>query len=156
MLEIAIPGFKDLAVEYLVLDYNGTLACDGKLISGVDDALQQVAEQVEIHVVTADTFGDALAQLKDLPCKVVVLPEDDQDAQKRAYIDELGPDRTIAIGNGRNDRQMLKEAGLGIAVIQEEGAATETLLAADVTCYNILSAFELLHNPLRLKATLRS
>jgi soluble P-type ATPase len=51
---------------------------------------------------------------------------------------------------------MLKEAALGIAVLHEEGAASETLLAADVACRSILSALELLTNPLWLKATLRS
>ena len=47
-------------------------------------------------------------------------------------------------------------AALGLAVIQREGAAAETLNAADVVCGDILSALELLTNPLRLVATLRS
>ncbi len=51
---------------------------------------------------------------------------------------------------------MLKEAILGIAVIQREGAAAATLQAADAVTTDILAAFELLTNPLRLKATLRS
>ena len=156
MLAISIPGFKDLRLEYLVLDYNGTLACDGEIIDGVKGAMEALSGQLEIHVVTADTFGKAIARLKDLPCKLVVLPPDNQDAEKRAYVDELDAERTVCIGNGRNDRQMLKQATLGIAVIQREGAATETLMAADAVSTDILSAFELLTNPLRLKATLRS
>ena len=59
------------------------------------------------------------------------------------------------MGNGRNDQLMLEEAALGIAVILEEGAAAVTLSAADVVCTNIVSALELLDNPLRLIATLR-
>jgi soluble P-type ATPase len=51
---------------------------------------------------------------------------------------------------------MVKEAALGIAVIEKEGAAVETLLAADIVCGNILDALELLLNPKRLIATLRS
>jgi soluble P-type ATPase len=51
---------------------------------------------------------------------------------------------------------MLKEAALGIAVVQEEGAFAETLMSADVVCTNIVSALGLLTNPLRLIATLRS
>ncbi len=156
MLEISIPGFGDLRLEYLVLDYNGTLACDGEILDGVKEALTTLTGQLEIHVVTADTFGKALARLKDFPCKLVVLPPDDQDAGKRAYVEELGSDAAVCIGNGRNDRQMLEAAALGIAVIQREGAAAATLLAADAVCSDILSAFDLLSNPLRLKATLRS
>jgi soluble P-type ATPase len=67
----------------------------------------------------------------------------------------LGADHVVCVGNGRNDRLMLKEAALGIAVILQEGAAAETVAAADVVCTHIVSALELLHNPLRLTATLR-
>jgi soluble P-type ATPase len=35
MLEIAIPGGETLRLDYLVADFNGTLACDGLLFSGV-------------------------------------------------------------------------------------------------------------------------
>ena len=156
MLEIAIPGSKDLQLEYLVLDYNGTLACDGELIEGVGDCLKALAEDLQIHVVTADTFGKAQSGLEGLPCELVVLPAERQDAGKLAYIRRLGAGKTACVGNGRNDRLMLKEAALGIAVVQHEGAAADTLLAADVVCPNVVSALELLTSPLRLKATLRS
>jgi soluble P-type ATPase len=60
------------------------------------------------------------------------------------------------MGNGRNDRLMLKASALGIVVLQGEGAAFETIASADVLCTDILSALSLLSNPLRLIATLRS
>jgi soluble P-type ATPase len=75
---------------------------------------------------------------------------------KLDYVKALGADRTACMGNGRNDRLMLKEAALGVAVILDEGIAVETLNSADVVCTSILSALELLTNPLRLTATLRS
>ena len=156
MLEISIPGFKNLQLEHLVLDYNGTLACDGELLEGVVESLDVLSRDLDIHVVTADTFGKAHGRLADSPCKVVVLPEEHQDVAKRKYVEELGSDRVVSIGNGRNDRLMLKRAVLGIAVVQEEGAAAETLLTADVVSPGILAAFDLLRNPLRLTATLRS
>ena len=62
----------------------------------------------------------------------------------------------MAVGNGRNDRLMLKEAALGIAVLQAEGAAAEALLAADVVAPDILAALDLLLAPEGLIATLRS
>ena len=34
MLELQVPGFKDLCLKHLVLDYNGTLACDGRPLKG--------------------------------------------------------------------------------------------------------------------------
>ena len=156
MLRISIPGSEDLRLEYLVLDYNGTLACDGELIEGVADSLRALAGDLRIHVVTADTFGKAASGLEGLPCELAVLPAEKQDVGKLAYIQRLGPESTACVGNGRNDRLMLKEAALGIAVIQEEGAAAETLLGADVVCPDILSALGMLTDPLRLTATLRS
>ena len=35
MIAIDIPGYKKIELAHLVLDYNGTLAIDGKLIDGV-------------------------------------------------------------------------------------------------------------------------
>jgi hypothetical protein len=46
-----------LQIEYLVLDYNGTLALDGRLIPGVRPHLRTLARLMELHVVTADIFG---------------------------------------------------------------------------------------------------
>ena len=39
MLEIVIPGDTTLGLQHLVLDYNGTLACDGELLAGVKPRL---------------------------------------------------------------------------------------------------------------------
>jgi soluble P-type ATPase len=156
MIEISIPGYRDLEIQHLVLDYNGTLACDGEIIGGVKESLEALSKDLQIHVVTADTFGKAGSRLEDYPCQLVVLPIENQDEAKLEYVRRLGLDITACMGNGRNDRRMLKASTLGIAVILGEGAATETLLSADVVCTDILSALGLLTNPLRLVATLRS
>ena len=156
MIEVAVPGWGELNLDYAVLDYNGTLAVDGILMPEVGDHFRSLAEALEIHVVTADTFGLASEQLGDLPCKLTVLPAGNQDQAKLDFVAALGRKGTVAIGNGRNDRKMLSAAALGIAVILDEGAAVETIQAADVLCPNIGSALDLLVNPLRLTATLRS
>ena len=156
MIALNIPGYGQLEFRYLVLDYNGTLAVDGEPIPGVKEALAGLAKDLDIHVLTADTFGKVRSRLEGVPCKVSILPLEKQDLGKRDYVNNLGSDHAICIGNGRNDHLMLKGAALGIAVILGEGASRETLVAADVICTDILSALELLTNPLRLTATLRS
>ena len=156
MIEIDIPGFRRLHLKHLVLDYNGTLARDGEVLPEVVDTLGRLAGTLDLHVLTADTFGEAAARLGDVPCRVVVLASDDQLAAKRDYVCRVGPEDAVCIGNGRNDTLMLQEAALGIAVIQEEGAAVETVNAADVVTPDIYAALGLLTNPLRLIATLRS
>ncbi len=156
MIEIAIPGYETLKLEHLVLDHNGTLACDGILIEGVKDRLQKLAGHLQIHVLTADTFGKARSQLEDAPCELSILTDNNQDIGKIEYVRKLGPNQTVCIGNGRNDRYMLKHAVLGIAVMLAEGVAVEALKNADVICTDINDALDLLLNPLRLTATLRS
>ncbi len=156
MIEVHIPGWRDLRLEHVVLDYNGTMACDGALLPGVGAALKSLSERLQVHVVTADTFGRAAGEIEDLPFTLSVLPEGRHDAAKRDYVERLDASGVAGIGNGRNDRLMLEAAALGIAVVQEEGAASETVCAADVVCPNILSALALLEHPLRLVATLRA
>ena len=68
---------------------------------------------------------------------------------------ELGPERTAAIGNGRNDVAMVRLATLGIAVLGAEGTAGELIRVADVVAPDITSALDLLADPVRLVATLR-
>ncbi len=156
MLIIDIPGVNKLKVQYLVLDYNGTLACDGELLECVERGLTKLAPELEIHVITADTCGSVASKISHLPCKLNIIPRQLQDQAKADYINTLGAEYVVAIGNGRNDHLMLKDAGLGIAVIQQEGAATQTLQAADVIVQNIGDAFDLLLKPSRLIATLRN
>ena len=156
MLEADIPGYGSLRLRHLVLDYNGTLAVDERLLPGVGRRLRALRRVLEIHVVTADTFGAARTALAGLPCHVSILPSRGQDRAKRAYVARLGPARTVAIGNGRNDRLMLRSAALGIAVLQAEGAAAAALAAADVVVPTVAEALDLLAKPLRLVASLRS
>lgn len=155
MLSIQVPGFGALTLEHLVLDYNGTLAVDGALLPGVKDALNILSDQLAIHVVTADTFGRAADGLEGINCHLSVLDPGHQDQAKVDFVMRLGADRTVCIGNGRNDALMLAASALGIAVILAEGASTVSLKAADIVCTDIVSALELLMHPLRLSATLR-
>jgi len=155
MIEIAVPGHKTLKLKYIVLDYNGTMAVDGRLIDGVKERLAELSDKLAIHVLTADTFGKVRSALEGFAAELSILPLEKQDVGKLNYIQKLGAEFAVCIGNGRNDRLMIATAALGITVVQEEGAAFETLKAADVVCTGIVPALELLLNPLRLVATLR-
>ncbi len=156
MLTIEIPPKKTLNIKYLVSDFNGTLAVDGHLKPGVEQLLNTLSKKIEIHIITADTFGLAKNQLQNINCKLVILDKDNQQKAKQEYIKSLGPESCVAFGNGRNDALMLKQAALGIGVLLEEGIAKETLLTCDILSKDIISALELLLNPLRIKATLRT
>ncbi len=156
MIEVDVPGDKRLRLNHLVLDYNGTLAVDGRLIQGVGTALNQLSASIAVHVITADTFGMAERALEGVSCRVSILPKARQAEAKLAYVEGLGAAQTVSMGNGRNDRLMLQSSALGVAVMLEEGIAVETLMAADIVVGGILPALSLLSNPLRMVATLRS
>ena len=156
MLEVTIPGYRRVVFSHLVLDYNGTIACGGRFIPGVRDCLEALSKSVAIHILTADTFGSVEKEMIGIPCAVVVIGKENQTQVKADYVRQMEAQKTVSVGNGRNDTLMLKEAVLGIAVIQEEGGAVETLLAADIVAHSILDALDLLLHPLRLTATLRS
>ncbi|MGW8193449.1 MAG: HAD family hydrolase, partial [Desulforhopalus sp.] len=152
---IDIPEFGQLDISHIVCDYNGTLAVDGELLPGVSDAINSI-EGVQVHVITADTFGIAKMQLKHTNCLFTIAPVSNQAQWKLDYIESLGADSTATIGNGRNDSLMLKRAALGIALLQKEGAAVEAIINADIVCSSILDALDYFSHPKRLIATLRS
>lgn len=155
MLEIVIPGFGPVRLEYLVSDYTGTLSADGRLLPGVRERLHAIGGFMEIHILTADTFGMAAAELKGIPCEIHILTGENHDVQKEDYVRKLYPEKVMAFGNGNNDRRMLKAARVGVAVSQEEGCAVEAILAADVHVTGANAGLDLLLHPKRLKATLR-
>lgn len=156
MLEITIPGFASLRLRHLVLDYNGTLAVDGQLLPGVKERLASLSRILQVHVLTADTFGLARTTLADVPCELSILAPEGQDLAKSAYVARLGAAEVVCIGNGRNDRRMLWSAAIGIAVMGREGVAAAAASASDLIVPSIVDALDLLDNPLRLVASLRS
>lgn len=156
MITVDVPGFKNLQLKHLVLDFNGTLAVDGIIEDGVKATLNKLSEDLDIYVVTADTFGKAKNALQGVNCRLTILGQGQQDQAKLSFTQSLGFSSTACIGNGRNDRLMIREAALGIAVILDEGVSGQCIMAANIVCKDIFSALDLLKSPLRMTATLRS
>ena len=155
MIEIQIPGWKDLTISTVLLDFNGTLAVDGKLLEGVAKRLTQLAEQVRVVVLTADTHGTALEALADLPVEVRKIDAGSEAMSKRFIVDEFGTIRIAYIGNGANDEKALASASLGIAVMAGEGVFGPTMSAADLVVTSPTDALDLLLHPKRVIAGLR-
>lgn len=155
MFELDIPGFGTLRLEHLVSDFTGTLSVDGRLIQGVRERLNELSKFLKVHILTADTFGRAKEELKDINCEVHILEGEDHDLQKEEYLKKLGPELVIAFGNGNNDRRMLKIARIGVAVMLDEGCSLDAIKGADIVVKSIIDGLDLLLNPKRVKATLR-
>ena len=136
----------------LVLDFTGTLSHDGTLLPGVAQRLTAIAPKLRIAVLTADTFGTAAAQLKDLPVEIHIVRT---GSEKADLLRRIGPEKAIVIGNGHNDVPMMNLAGLRIAIIGSEGASGDLLRAAHIVVTDIGYALDLIIHPQRLTATLR-
>lgn len=155
MLTYNIPGVGFLNFGHLVLDFNGTLASDGVLISGVSERLATLSEKLRIYVITADTNGSVHRECGHLPLSVQVIGNEDQAGEKGRFIGGLGEEGIVAIGNGVNDQLMFQAADLAIAVLGKEGCASEALMHGDIVVRDILDGLDLLLHPNRLIATLR-
>lgn len=154
-MEIKIPSLGQFNFKHIVFDFNGTLATDGKMTELVKRRLEALSLRMEIHVLTADTFGTVSSQLRELPVQIAVLSSGSGTEEKGNYIKTLGADTCIAVGNGSNDCKMLKEAMLSIAVIGREGLSQKALRDADLIFTSIEDVFDSIENPTRLAASLR-
>lgn len=155
MLCINIPGRGDLELEHLVLDYNGTIAQDGRIIDGITERLELLKESLNIMVITADTHGTAGQQCRELPLTVKTYPSA-QVAQIKAEEVKKLKGGVVSIGNGFNDILMADASLLSVAVIGREGCCGSLLSHTDVVVTSITDALDLLLQTHRLRATLRT
>ncbi len=149
-LVVDVPGARPLRLRHLVLDFNGTLARDGRLLPGVRPRLARLARRLTVSVLTADTFGTARRALRGLPVAIGTVRT---GAEKRRFV--AARDGVVAIGNGRNDVPMMEASPLAVAIVGPEGAAAAVLRAADVVVNDVRDALDLVLRPRRLTATLR-
>jgi len=159
MIRLDIPGFGLREISVVLTDYTGTHSCGGTVRDGVKERLAELAGRVDVHVLTADTFGTVARELGDLPISVEVLSGRHLDEQKRAFALEWDPACIAALGNGKNDRLLLRAVrdggGLAIAVDNGEGCAVDAVLASDLLVHGSENALDLLLDTNRSVATLR-
>jgi len=159
-ITIDIPGREPLVIKRLCLDYNGTIALDGSLLPGVIFRLEHLLEKIKVDVITADTNHSAQENLAwtgllERGVRLITIPQGQESESKLASLHETNPQECYAIGNGVNDEAMLKEAGLSVAVIGNEGCSREAIQASMIVVSDIEDALDLLLFPKRLIATLR-
>jgi P-type E1-E2 ATPase len=157
VIVVNIPGRdKNLEINTLLLDLNGTISFDGHLIEGVSERIARLKEKVDIYLLTADTFGFGAQIAEELEIEFYKVDSEDGDKDKKAFVHRFDAQNVAAIGNGFNDRSMLSEAGISIVIIGPEGCSPKALAAADIAVTDINHAFDLLLNPMRIKATMRA
>lgn len=152
MLTLEVPGNKIYRITDLVLDFNGTIAIDGKLIVGVKERIQKLSKILNIYVLTGDQHHNAEKVLHNLAINVKVVHG---KKEKIKFINDIGNNHIVYIGNGSMDTKALKKSAIGICVIGKEGVSTKALLSSDIVTNNILDALDLLLIKDRLICTLK-
>lgn len=154
-MHIEIPDYKILDLEYLVLDFNGTIAIDGEISDAVKKRLSLLSEEFKIYVLTADTHGNAKEKCEGLLVTIKTFPQNGALEEKKAVVQQLGTEKCVSVGNGRNDTLMCRVSGLSIGVLEKEGMCGRIFADADICVKSIEDALDLLLYPKRLIATLR-
>ena len=154
-MRIDIPGYKELNLTTLLLDYNGTIATDGIISNSVKTRLKELSKEFDIYVLTADTHGTARKQCENIPVTVHTFPVGNAADYKEEIINKIDGEQCVVLGNGRNDIKMFRQAALSIAIMDTEGMCAKLLDDSDICVTSIENGLDLLLNPKRIIADLR-
>jgi soluble P-type ATPase len=154
MITILRSGQEPLEIDFILLDFEGTLASDRRVHPKAKDRINLLSKRTKIYILTKEEKILMEEVLKKVKADIIYLMEGEASQQKLDLLRQLGASRTVAIGNGVDDVPMIEEAGLGISVMGKEGTFSEAMKKADVVFMNILDALDFLLKPLRPKATL--
>ena len=154
MITIQRPGKDPLEIEFILIDFEGTLASERRIHPKAKDKINLLSKRTKIFILSKGGKEVVGKSLKKVKSEVIFSTDGEASQRKLELLNQLGRERTVAIGNGMDDASMIEEAGLGICVISREGAAGEALRKADVVVTNVLDALDFLLKPLRQRATL--
>jgi len=146
-------GVGEIELTNIILDLNGTLAINGKLVEGVKNRLVKLKQMgFNLYLFTGDQRGNAIDLASEISIKVQKATTSDE---KEALTMKLETEKTVAIGNARIDIGTFKSCKLRIGTLQAEGIHTEILPYIDILVPSINDALDLLINSDVFNATMR-
>ncbi|MEG0371042.1 MAG: ATPase P [Clostridium sp.] len=153
---INIPGRGEINIEYIIFDYNGTIAVNGSIKEDIKEKLSKINNIVNTIVLTADTYGSAKRECDKVGLTTKIFPKENAGEFKKDIVQGLGAKRCLCIGNGYNDIGMCSIAVLSIGVIEGEGMCSSLINNTDIVVSSIDSALDIILNKERIIATLRN
>ena len=154
MISIQRPGMESLDIHFILIDFEGTLAMDGRVHPKAKDKVNLLSKRATIYILTKSNREKVEETLKKMKVKILYVTEGDSSQQKLDVLQRLGPHQTAVIGNGLDDVRIMEQAGLGMCVIGKEGSSAEAMAKADLVVTHVLDALDFLLKPLRQRATL--
>jgi soluble P-type ATPase len=154
MIHIQRPGQEPLEIDFILFDFEGTLASDRRVHPKAKDKINLLSKRTKIYILAKGERTRVEEVLKKVKAEILYSTEGESSQRKLDLLRQLGATRTVAVGNGTDEGPMMEEAVFGICVIGKEGASSEAVKNADVVFTDILDALDFLLKPLRQKATL--
>lgn len=154
MILIQRPGQEAIEINYILIDFEGTLASDGRVHPKAKDKINLLSKRTKIYILAKGEKEKIQETLRRVKAEIFFVKEEESSSQKLELLLNLGPSRSIVIGNGMDDVRMMEEAGLSMAIIGKEGISGELIQTADLIFTDIIDALDFLLKPLRQKATL--
>jgi len=152
-MKFEIPGVGTIEIETIILDLNGTLTIDGRIVRGLKQRLERLKrEGLRLIMLSGDTRGNATEVANELGIELLKAATQDEKLMETS---KLNPSKCASIGNGLIDLKNIENVQLGIVTMQSEGVHVQTLQAADIVVPSILNALDLFIHGKRLIATLR-
>ncbi|MBS3168274.1 HAD hydrolase family protein [Candidatus Woesearchaeota archaeon] len=142
-----------LNIDTLVLDLNGTLTTNGKLLKGTKEKINKLKKlDYNIILFTGNQRknGNEICSLLGIKCIIAETSKDKEKEMKKLNI------KTCAsIGNARIDIPTFKYSRLAIATLQSEGIHKDIIKYVDIIVPSINDALDLFINKDSLIATLK-
>jgi soluble P-type ATPase len=154
MISIQRPGMENLDIHFVLIDFEGTLAMDGRVHPKAKDKVNLLSKRATITILTKSNREKVEETLRKMKVEILYVTEGDSSQQKLNALQRLGPHQTAVIGNGLDDVRIMEQAGLGMCVIGKEGASAEAMAKADLVVTHVLDALDFLLKPLRQRAIL--
>ena len=124
MIFIQRPGQEPLEFNFILLDFEGTLASDRRVHPKAKDKINLLSKRTKIYILTKEEKSLVEEVLEKVKAEIVYLMEGEVPQQKLDLLRKLGASQCVAIGNGADDVAMIEEASLGICVLSKEGTFT--------------------------------
>jgi soluble P-type ATPase len=146
-------GVGEINLDTIILDLNGTLAVDGKLVEGVIGRINKLKELgFKLYLFTGDQRGTASQQAAELGIEIMFAKT---TAEKAECSKRCNFETTVAIGNARIDIGTFENSKIKIATLQKEGIHAAIINHVDIIIPSINDALDLLINPDSFNATMR-
>lgn len=154
MITILRPGQEPLEFDFILIDFEGTLASDRRIHPKAKDKINLLSKRTKIYILTKGEKERVEEALRRVKAEIIYLREGEASKQKLDLLLNVGASRAVVVGNGIDDVPLMKEAGFRMAIIGKEGTSIELIQTADIVFTNIVDALDFLLKPLRQKATL--